>query len=277
MPKFPQRTETHITDTRALRLVIRHMPDQLLIRSLEERDYGIDMQLEHFNGANPTGQLALVQVKGTKNEFVDGIVKLSFPVKTIEYAKLFEIPFFVFHTSVTTEETRFIWLQSYTSVVLDVENSRWRTQEEVTLNFPPGNVLSESGWERLKLFIGEQSVRQQHIELMKIENELHRFGHLALDCEQYSRETCIRAAQRLPSLTNLLLERGFTSEQLDSWSLGLIQGFKSAQTMSSQERECAQRLLKDVLESLDTPIMEFLAQDNNNRAIYGLGVNDNPF
>lgn len=58
------RSSTHITDTRAVRLIMSKLNPNWLLRSLEERDYGIDLSLEKFNGDEPTGNYVFIQVKG---------------------------------------------------------------------------------------------------------------------------------------------------------------------------------------------------------------------
>jgi len=143
-----KRTETHITDTKAVRRIFNQLDENWLIRNLEERDYGIDLSLELFNGVSPTGSMTLIQVKGTEKEFdtdSENFIKLSnFPVKTIQYALLFEIPFFVFHISLAKNETKFIWLQKYIERKLSKENPSWESQETVTLYFPISNDLEKN-------------------------------------------------------------------------------------------------------------------------------------
>jgi hypothetical protein len=60
----PQRTDTHRIDTDAVRVVRTKLTADWMERSVEDRDYGIDMMLETFDGNNPTGILVLLQVKG---------------------------------------------------------------------------------------------------------------------------------------------------------------------------------------------------------------------
>ncbi|MEX6155850.1 DUF4365 domain-containing protein [Providencia hangzhouensis] len=69
--------------------------DKWVLRSIDERDYGTDFMIEIFENSNPTGDCFFVQSKGTVSSF-DKTVKLSFPVKTIKYALLFNVPFLYF-------------------------------------------------------------------------------------------------------------------------------------------------------------------------------------
>lgn len=137
------RHSTHATDTRAVRKVITQLPDDWLIRGLEERDYGIDLFIEIFNEEYATGQTAMIQVKGTEKRFSKE-AKLSFPTKTIEYALLFQQPFFVFHVSLEQKSIRYLWLQKYVDMVLDVQKPDWRKQGKVTIKFPKENKLPKN-------------------------------------------------------------------------------------------------------------------------------------
>lgn len=53
--KYPQRTQTHTIDTKAIRRLITTLSEDWLIRDLSDRDYGIDLKLEYFDGISPTG------------------------------------------------------------------------------------------------------------------------------------------------------------------------------------------------------------------------------
>lgn len=96
---MPKRIETHRIDTKAIRTIFTHLHEDWLVRSLEERDYGIDLQLERFDSDEATGDFIFIQVKGTDKEFGEDVQLSGFPVDTINYALMFDVPFFLFHTS----------------------------------------------------------------------------------------------------------------------------------------------------------------------------------
>jgi len=144
---LPERTETHRTETKAVRHIISTISSNWLIRSLDERDYGIDLMFEIFGDRYPTGRIAFVQSKGTKKNFSynkrgEAILN-EFPVKTIAYALRLIDPLFVFYTSLADSKTMFIWLQHYTDTKLADTTPKWVEQETVTLYFPECNNLSE--------------------------------------------------------------------------------------------------------------------------------------
>lgn len=134
-----QRTDSHIIDTLAIREIFKKMPENWLVRGLDERDYGIDLKIEKFDGNKPTGALSLIQVKGTRATF-EGQIKLAqFPTKTLKYAELFPEPFFILYTSVTDEKTYYVWAQEY--IREGFKNDKWRSQQTVTINFPASNIF----------------------------------------------------------------------------------------------------------------------------------------
>lgn len=138
-----KRTKTHVIDTLAVRQVISSLPEDWLVRGLEERDYGIDLTLEIFEGEDPTGRIALVQVKGTDKDFEDEI-KLSFPTKTIEYSLLFPQPFLIFYASIKGKKTYYVWAQKYSATKLEIDCPNWKSQDSATIYFPKENELSKN-------------------------------------------------------------------------------------------------------------------------------------
>jgi hypothetical protein len=101
--------------------------------------------IEFFDNNLPTGQTVFIQVKGTKDKFKKkSVIKLSgFPSKTVNYSRLFDIPFFVFYTSITSKKTYFLWLQKYADLNYTANNVLTK-QKSITLNFPSGNNLSSN-------------------------------------------------------------------------------------------------------------------------------------
>jgi len=128
----------------AVRAIITKLSADWIIRGLDERDYGIDLQMEYFAKNNPTGAFVFGQVKGTKIEFdPDASVKVSLDVSFLEYALLFTVPFILFRVSVSTGEIRFLWLQQYVKIKLRGQET-WRSQQKITVELPVGNVLPDN-------------------------------------------------------------------------------------------------------------------------------------
>lgn len=147
----PRRIETHRIDTLAVRRLMSLLSADWIIRDLSERDYGIDLMLEYFDGERPTGKTAFFQVKGQRDPIAISRANTvnfhQFPVKTLLYAEHFPEPFFLVHLSIERDEPiYFLWLQRYIQLELDNSQPDWRDLDDVTLRIPVGNnFLTEEG------------------------------------------------------------------------------------------------------------------------------------
>lgn len=189
---LPKRTREHRVDEKAVSMIGDMLVDDWLVRSQEGRDYGIDLQMERYDGERPTGDFIFVQVKGTEAAFSSENEKLSgFPVKTVNYAMLFSVPFFVFYASVSSWRVKFVWLQKYVEFVLEKTRPGWRDQESVTLEFPRENDL-DSGLEKLvDIAAKERSMRFGYRYLMLYER-FHTFAGKLAEGELKATRVCAR-------------------------------------------------------------------------------------
>lgn len=194
-----RRTTTHITDTLAVRKIFSALPGNWLVRGLEERDYGIDLSIELFDGENPTGCFSIIQVKGKNKSFGDSDIVLSgFPTKTLKYAQLFPEAFFIFHTSIEDNKTYFVWAQKYIDVRLKKDTPDWAKQESNTINFPRENVLGEAaGNNKIEAIMKTLSAKKDGLEF------LYNFEWLKTHWECYKSgedkllDQCIDIAKKL--------------------------------------------------------------------------------
>jgi hypothetical protein len=144
------RTESHLIDTLAVRKVIAALSANWVIRDLTERDYGIDMMVEYFNGQLPTCRIAFFQVKGTSKPiaFKNGQAGFSLHRKTLGYTECFTVPFFLLYCDVTDSAgtVYYVWLQKYIMTTLHKQSPDWRTsqQESYTIYIPAQNKLQET-------------------------------------------------------------------------------------------------------------------------------------
>ena len=199
---MPKRIETHRIDTKAVRTIFTHLNEHWLVRSLEERDYGIDLQLERFDSDDATGDFIFVQVKGTDSAF-DEDVKLSFPVETINYALMFDVPFFVFHTSNKSKETKFVWLQKYVELELEPKSPGWKSQGHVTIYFPKGNDL-QSNDEKLAEIIKKDKSRKVGVKFLA-DYEALSFHEDSVSSGQYAVATaCATLVRKLYKLSSFI-------------------------------------------------------------------------
>jgi hypothetical protein len=140
----PKRIENHRIDTLAVRRLMSVLNEDWIIRDLSERDYGIDLMVEYFEGEVPTGKTAFFQIKGKRDPIRvsrDGFVTFyDFPVKTLLYAEHFPEPFFLMHLSIVKDQPiYYLWLQKYIQVELDRHQPNWRKESEINLRIPGAN------------------------------------------------------------------------------------------------------------------------------------------
>lgn len=173
-----------------------------MLRSIDERDYGTDFMIEIFENCNPTGDCFFVQSKGTVSSF-DETVKLSFPVKTIKYALLFNVPFFIFYTSIPSSETKYIWLQKYVEIHLNNKNQKWQQQESVTITFPEENDLS-SNIEKVNELLTNHRATSQSLAFLKVYEELQFHANNVLSGEFGVGHTCAIYCYKLVKLNCLI-------------------------------------------------------------------------
>ena len=207
MPKLPQRGPTHRIDTKALRQIIAQLSEDWIIRNLEERDYGIDMQLELFDGDTPTGYMTLIQVKGSEKSLSAENAKLE--VKTLHYAELFNIPFFLFRTSLADNETEFIWLQKYIATDLEVLNPKWRTKKKkVVIHVPSENILSKNK-QKFRDIVTAQALNAKALAFVRRADALRRFLNDALTGEsgKSNAEYCLEEVRGLHTLMDFIVSK----------------------------------------------------------------------
>ncbi len=148
------RPESHETDTAARRIVPGLLPRAWEHREPGGPDYGVDMQVELFDGGRATGGTLLLQIKGTAKGIDEtGPILFDIPVRTLKYAEMFVVPFLCVLCPVDAVPHRayFVWLQDHIKVALDAESPTWRENAStVRVTFSPEDRLPEAhaglGW-----------------------------------------------------------------------------------------------------------------------------------
>jgi hypothetical protein len=164
--KLPSRSPSHNIETTALNLIRNTFGGEFLIREQDDRDYGIDIHIERFDGATPTGDVFLAQIKGTEKPFSEPVSIANFPVMTLNYACLFSAPLFLFYTSTSTKQTKFIWLQKYVEFHLKPNHSKFQNQETITIKFPENNNLENNIDKILGIVQEEKLIKVAHAFIM---------------------------------------------------------------------------------------------------------------
>jgi len=240
------------------------LSENWLIRSMEERDYGIDLMLEYFDNTVPTGQVCYVQVKGKKSAFSKkNIVLRGFPVKTAEYALLFEAPFFVFHTSIQSDKTVFVWLQKYIHTEINEgTNKKWNKQKTISIKFPDENILGRDPGKIIEL-LRRYSVRPDGIRFLSLFNELKLHYGGVKDGQFAVANTCAEITEKI-----MLEKRFFQHYCLGRYSvpesLSLIKLKNAFKRVASNKRLQNRDLsiLKEQIENLGVYQEVFLSHDH---------------
>lgn len=198
-----KRKLQHQIDTKAIRKILSQLDEDWLVRNLSERDYGIDLTLERFDGENATGDFILVQVKGTDSEFGNEVKLSKFPTKTIQYSLLFNVPFFVFYTSNATGKTLFVWLQKYADLKLPRTTPGWETQDTVTIYFPEVNDIAKNKDKLIDIIDKDKSKRigvkyLSLYESLKIHSESVLLGEFSIG------EYCYKACQSIYNMRSFI-------------------------------------------------------------------------
>lgn len=200
-----QRSQTHITDTLAVRKVMGVLSENWIFRDMTERDYGIDLMVEYFDGKNPTGLIAFFQIKGTEGpiQISDDKIAFSLHRKTLAYTECFSVPFFLIHCD-TRKDNRnvyFVWLQKYieTRFISDYPDWKTRSQESFTIYIPASNKLPDDE-SRLVTFCQQPQFQKETLHLLGyLFHWKHQYG--AILCKQLGAiEPCIHILKQMAAL-----------------------------------------------------------------------------
>jgi hypothetical protein len=200
------RIKTHVIDTQARKLVPNVFPNEWEHREITGRDYGIDMEIELFEQGNPTGQILLLQIKGTTKIIPNDIKKyfsFSIETKTLKYAERFITPFLLVICPVNEKPIKayYIWLQDYIKTCLDIDKIKWRNQEDVTLHIPKNNIMPNN--EKHLSFISLFPKRLYSI------SEIGKFSHelkfLEQSCE-YDKKNYLRLMDYFNNIIDITIK-----------------------------------------------------------------------
>ena len=141
----PRRITQHEIDSEACKYVSMSFDRTWEFRDLTGRDFGIDKIAERYDNSYATGELLLLQIKGTEKEINETDPKFSLETKTLIYAEMFSAPFLLIHCSISKPNNiYYLWLQEYIRVRLNYENPTWKNQEHNMVYFPKDNILGSA-------------------------------------------------------------------------------------------------------------------------------------
>lgn len=144
------RISSHVIETKT-RDYIRSVIDNYyengdaLFRELSERDYGIDGLIELFREGDPTGQIALVQIKGTSNTIQPlknkDVVSCSISSSNAKYARQNNIPILLLYATIT-KPCGFYYID-VNDAVSNMDYSKIIEQDSITIHIPIENNALE--------------------------------------------------------------------------------------------------------------------------------------
>lgn len=144
------RISSHVIETKT-RDYIRSVIDNYyengdaLFRELSERDYGIDGLIELFHDGNPTGQIALVQIKGTSNTIQPlknkNVVSCSISTTNAKYARQNNIPILLLYATIT-KPYGFYYID-INDAVNNMDCSKIVEQDSIKIHIPVENNALE--------------------------------------------------------------------------------------------------------------------------------------
>ena len=267
---FPLRTQQHRVDTLAMKKVGIALGEDLLIRSMEERDYGVDAMVELFDGQS-VGQMLFLQVKGTDSEIKplvsnEGVVALGgFPRKTVLYAEQFVYPFIVAYTRVLEGATDpspvyFLWLQRHIERVLDVQEPDWRSdaQTTLTLHIPSKQIDPKEGLKKLALRAQCESQNMRLIRVYAYMQVLAKHATMGEPLTLENRSTLkwvireLERCDRAIRVDNRHVEERFIKE--------LINAKRHAENPTDRWDAMLSRAFKELLSSMDDIVAVILVQ-----------------
>jgi hypothetical protein len=207
-----------------------------------------------------TGDFIFVQVKGTDDAFKEKVQLSGFPVDTVNYALMFDVPFFLFHTSNTSKQTKFVWLQKYVEARLEKDTPKWRSQDSVTIYLPEENDLQSNDSKIVKI-IKRDKLRKVGVKFLAIYESLVLHSEASLDGEVDAASGCAVEAKNIQKFSSFIEEyRGtvLDGSYADFINLPAVyQNIASTSKIDSADRETVQCAI-DFLEGIK---VAFLSQD----------------
>jgi hypothetical protein len=225
--KFPQRSETHITETVSWRLLQELAPNEWIVREVSERDYGIDAYVEITTSAGVvTGELVSIQLKGTDRiqwkEADDPIQAMSPPIKTstAAYWLSLPVPVFLFVADIATRNIHFTSVEPFIRANFD----KLSQQETMTFKLHKDlNLRSGSGLRLFKWFSARERLHPHFVfHITNLLSSIDIFGDFIIYNQNYDffmevdddRHLQLRTLYDCCQTASLYLEHEWTIEPL---------------------------------------------------------------
>ena len=134
------RISSHAVETKAVdsvrsKINSHYENGDALFRELTERDYGIDAVIELFNDGEPTGQFALIQIKGTQNAIIplrqSECVSCRISSSNAKYSLQSNIPVFLIYLTVNKPDGFY-----YINLQGVFKGKKLSRQKNITIHIP---------------------------------------------------------------------------------------------------------------------------------------------
>jgi len=191
--KYPQRTDTHITETASWRLLQASAPREWIVRDVSERDYGIDAYIEIATPSGAiTGNLVSVQLKGVDQidwqigDSANGSRRGASPqikTTTANYWLGLPVPVFLFVADLTAKIVYFTPVESS----LRAQYEKLVKQETVTIKLlEDANLSSENGYKLFRLLVAREQLQPQFVfQVTTLLSSVQTFGDFILGNQGY--------------------------------------------------------------------------------------------
>ena len=168
---LPQRTSSHILESKSINDAINCFPDDWIVRRLDI-DYGLDLNVEIVEDNQVTGLNFSVQLKATSKKTSEDSVPIVLKKTTIHYMKQKLEPIMII--AYVDEEK-----ESYWSWIRDFEIDLEKDQKSYTINIPKRNKLKQTEWPSLVRFL--KNLFDIKINAASPESDTQRFGRYAIE------------------------------------------------------------------------------------------------
>lgn len=117
-----------------------------LYREVTGRDYGIDAIIELFDNGIPTGKIAFIQIKGTKNAIVPlrtakSFISCKITASNIDYAIQNRIPVLLFYVSLNKQPI--FYFARLQDVITEDQINKSKRQNSISVRIPINNSSAE--------------------------------------------------------------------------------------------------------------------------------------
>ena len=159
--RFPERSDTHVTEDESWRLFQSLAPKQWIVREATGRDYGIDAYIELVSDdGRVTGELMSAQLKGVQglSWTAEEVRSPSVKTTTAGYWLNFPVPVFLFVADLTTKNIHYVAAKE------EIRTQFYKLNDQGTISFKltkSHDFASKTGLELLRRLYARERLYSQ--------------------------------------------------------------------------------------------------------------------